>query len=327
MNRDNRLDGIRCIAITLVIMVHTWSLARVDATTYPLLGRIYDSIVCMGVPLFLMLSGALQLSRPIESISSYYRKRFQRLLIPFFIWSGIVYILSSVVGKYEEISDAGDALRLYVPYLLENKINMAYWYVGLIAVLYILTPFLQKAIQGCGKKTLYMVIATWLVIVVLRHIYPNLFVLRYTSDLIYYLGFYISGYVLYTEQLHLSKVQTIWLGVCIAGSMALSIANVPSVILWRMVATILLFALLLQKDMPQRGYVRTISESSYTIYLSHVILISPLYQILKFNGSVAPLWQCSIIPLLSTLVVLAVCSIGCYMCKRWLPFYKYLGIE
>lgn len=325
--RDNRLDWIRSIAIVLVIMVHTWSLARVDTAMYPLLGRIYDSIVCMGVPLFVMLSGALQLSHPIHSPSLYYRKRFKRLLIPFAIWSTLVYILSSIAGKYVEITNVGDAFRLYFPYLLENKINMAYWYIALIAVLYILTPFLQKAIEGCSKKTLYAMVITWLLVAVLRNVYPNMFILRYTSDLIYYLGFYICGYVLYSRQINLSVSQTVWLGVGAVGCIALSIAGVPLVALWRMVATVLLFALLLQKDMPQRDSIRTISESSYTIYLSHVILISPLYHIIGFCGSEAPLWQCSIIPLATAFVVLAVCSVCCYACKRWLPFYKHFGIE
>ena len=42
-HRNSNLDWIRCVAILLVITVHTWSLANVSEGAYPLLNGIYDA--------------------------------------------------------------------------------------------------------------------------------------------------------------------------------------------------------------------------------------------------------------------------------------------
>jgi len=146
--RDHRLDYIRTLAILMVITLHTWSLAKVCA--FPLLNGVYHAFEDCGVPLFLMISGALCLSAPIESISSFYRKRLWRVLLPFLIWSAVVYVLSALLHKYDEIQTWQDALRCYVPYLLTNRINYAHWFVPLILVLYLLTPLLKPALEAIG---------------------------------------------------------------------------------------------------------------------------------------------------------------------------------
>ena len=102
-HRNSNLDWIRCVAILLVITVHTWSLANVSEGAYPLLNGIYDAFVGCGVPLFLMISGGLQLVGESQSLRAFYVKRFKRLLIPFFFWATLIYVLSSCIGKYAEV--------------------------------------------------------------------------------------------------------------------------------------------------------------------------------------------------------------------------------
>ena len=39
--RDVVLDILRALAILMVVTVHTWSLARIDANAYPVLSIVY----------------------------------------------------------------------------------------------------------------------------------------------------------------------------------------------------------------------------------------------------------------------------------------------
>ena len=198
-DRNALLDWLRSLAIIMVATVHTWSLAHINADIHPFLATIYSLFYRCGVPLFVMISGALQLSAPIRPLGTFYKKRYIRILIPFFIWSAVIYTLSCIVGKYPEIHSLTDGLLYYIPYMLTNRINEAYWFVGLIVALYAITPFLQRALQSCSRRELIVVCACWLCYAIIRRVYPSLYLLEYTSRLTYFLGFYILGYLLYRE--------------------------------------------------------------------------------------------------------------------------------
>jgi len=197
--RNTVLDWLRALAILMVVTVHTWSLSHIDSTAYPVLALCYKLFYRCGVPLFVMISGALQLSTPVSSIRLYYRKRYIRILVPFIFWSIIVYALSCIASKYAEVHSIQDALTHYLPYLLTNRINEAYWFMGLIIVLYGLTPFLQRALAPCSRKGLILICLTWLCFLVAKAYFPSLYLLQYTSRLTHFLGFYILGYLLYRE--------------------------------------------------------------------------------------------------------------------------------
>lgn len=193
------LDWLRAIAILMIVTVHTWSLAHIDSSVHPILALCYRLFYQCGVPLFVMISGALQLSSPIPSVQNYYKKRYIRILVPFVFWSIIVYLLSCWTGKYEGIHTLWDVLSHYVPFLLTNRINEAYWFMGLIIVLYGITPYLQRALAPCSRRELGIIGACWLGFVIVRNIFPGFYLLEYTSHLTYFLGYYILGYWLYRE--------------------------------------------------------------------------------------------------------------------------------
>ena len=194
--RNTLLDWLRALAILMVVTVHTWSLSHIDSTAYPVLALCYKLFYRCGVPLFVMISGALQLPSSILPIGVFYKKRFTRILVPFLIWSIVIYTLSCIVGKYEDIHSWQDAIRNYIPFLLTNRINEAYWFMGLIIALYAITPFLQRAFQTCSKQTLIGIIVCWLIYIVAQRFYPELYLLQYSSRLTYFLGFYILGFLL-----------------------------------------------------------------------------------------------------------------------------------
>ena len=193
------LDILRALAILMVVTVHTWSLARIDAAAHPVLSTVYALFYRCGVPLFVMISGALQLSAPVRPLGDFYKHRYLRILVPFFIWSAIIYVLSCLVGKYPDIHSLRDGVLCYIPYMLTNHINEAYWFIGLIVALYAITPFLQRALQACSRKELIGICIVWFCYVLLRRFYPSLYLLEYTSRLTHFVGFYVLGYLLYRE--------------------------------------------------------------------------------------------------------------------------------
>jgi len=91
------VDLIRVIAVLGVILLH----ATIDLTTKSTglhvlrwwMVDIYQCFGRMGVPLFLMLSGSLLLgsSKWDEDLSSFFKKRFIRIGLPFIFWSIIFF--------------------------------------------------------------------------------------------------------------------------------------------------------------------------------------------------------------------------------------------
>jgi len=278
------LDILRALAILMVVTVHTWSLAHIDTETYPVLSFVYSLFYRCGVPLFVMISGALQLSAPVRPLCGFYKQRYMRILIPFLIWSAVVYTLSCLAGKYPDIHSLRDGALYYIPFMLTNRINEAYWFIGLIVALYAITPFIQRTLQACSRKELIGICIAWLCYVLIRRLYPSLYLLEYTSRLTYFMGFYILGYLLYREWGGLLKAK-------------------PNTV------------------------IRTVSDCSYMTYLMHMVFITPFYLLVGFSGTTAPLWQLILMPICTSVLVVAICTCGGLLLKKMLPFYRFLGIN
>lgn len=302
--RDARLDYMRVIAILMVITVHTWSLAKVDS--YPILNGLYHAFEDCGVPLFLMIAGALSLSAPCESISHFYGKRCKRVLLPFLGYSLVVYLLSAILGKYENIHTWQDAIVQYVPYLLTNKINFAYWFVPLIMALYLLTPMLKPGLERIGEKGICWLLVVWVVLLNMRELFPDVYFLRYTSSLLLYLGYYVAGYYFFLYFNRPSRTMS-WLAglLLLLGAIGV-VMNWPTIMVWGVMERVALFVVLLGISARDCMAIRFLSKGSYDVYLIHFLFITPIYSVLHFQGAEASLWQSIVIPAVTTLVVAGV---------------------
>lgn len=121
------LDILRILAIFLVVVVHTSVLpSTLSITTFP--SFLLFSLAKTCVPLFLMVSGALLLGKQ-ESYQSFFSKRAMRILIPWIIWC--------LVFFWIEGGEQG----------MFGVLLTRFWFLPLIAGLYLLTPFLRLALQ------------------------------------------------------------------------------------------------------------------------------------------------------------------------------------
>lgn len=305
--RDPRLDTIRSVAILMIIMVHTWSLSGIQDVS-EVLSSIYHVLATNGVPLFIMLSGALVLGGRNMSLREFYTRRFTRLLIPFLFWSGLVYVLSCIVGKYAEVTNITTALYSYIPRLLTNGINEAYWYIQMIGALYLVTPFLQRSLRLASDRELSMVIMAGFVLMGLTEFVPSLYWNRYISNLLYYILYYLFGYLMYRiiekkESKIILLVGSVLLLVGIAGT----VLHRNTLTTWMQSTS--LFALLLCLPTYSIPGTKIISKYSYATYLSHIVLVGPIYRLIHWDVTTAPVWQMALLPIATALFILVVCTI------------------
>lgn len=195
MTRNPAYDILRVVAITLVAILHAWSMLDMDTPSYGMLYHFYRILVLPGVPLFVAISGALLLSEAPTPLPTFFRKRLSRVCIPFLIWGSFIYVVCIVAKQYTDIHSTKEAVQNYLPYLLENRINLSHWFVWMILALYLITPLLQRMLQAAdGRQMVTYSLVVIVIILLLKHFYPSIYILRYTSPLLGNIGIYLAGY-------------------------------------------------------------------------------------------------------------------------------------
>ena len=123
--RNWNIDLAKALAMLLVVMQHAWSMLGLDDPSYGLVCGVYRAASTVGVPLFVFVSGALLLPRTPEPLKVFYKKRLNRLLVPFLLFASLMYVVSLFAGQYDWWNgDVKTALLHFLPSLLENKINI-----------------------------------------------------------------------------------------------------------------------------------------------------------------------------------------------------------
>ncbi|MCL2134122.1 MAG: acyltransferase family protein [Candidatus Bathyarchaeota archaeon] len=158
------VDLIRVVAISAVLLLHAIS----NLATQPIINMgmlhwwvvvdIYQSFGRMGVPLFLMLSGALLLapSKKDEQIDYFFKKRFSRIGLPFLFWSIIYFIWAFYITNTPFTQDFIINGILKGPYV-------TFWYIYMLIGLYLLTPLLRVMVANFTAKHFKYFIILWII--------------------------------------------------------------------------------------------------------------------------------------------------------------------
>lgn len=151
-SRNSRYDLVRSIAIILIVFTHSMGMitgtAPAGGSPVRVEYALLRTIISPGVHLFFLLSGALLLGKE-EPVWLFYRKRLRRILVPFLIWSAILYVLT---GLKTPSFDWKHCLPDFGQKLLTNGIHGTYWFIYAILGLYLITPLLRllcHAKAGC----------------------------------------------------------------------------------------------------------------------------------------------------------------------------------
>ncbi len=326
ITRNWHIDLIKTIAMTLVVMQHAWSMLDLDDSSYGLVCGAYRAISTVGVPLFVFVSGALLLPRKPEPLKVFYKKRLNRLLIPFLLFASIMYMVSLFIGQYDWWDgEIKTALLQFLPSLLENKINISHWFVHMLLVIYLLTPFLQRAISALSQREIECILLVWMAGMLLRQYYPALNVLAYTSGLWKYLGVYIAGY--YVIRYRVGEIRYFYFGLVATLLIFLLDALTDCAIQLGVPLTAITIGLLcLNIPVSYSSLfissigctITNFSRYSYTIYLLHILVIRVIYVVTEsyFMDMILG-W----IPLLITPLIMIVFYLACtlYDKIKWLP--------
>lgn len=271
-SRNHGFDVVRAIATVLIIVTHSTSILGFDNPDNFLNGLVYSKTTFFGLGLFTMLSGALQVKEKY-SVSEFYKKRFVRILVPFVFWATIAYAISSVLGKYDNIHSVRDAVVNYIPALLLHKINVAYWYIYLILLLYVMTP-LFAVVFGRNRKLLAIVLLIWLAVETFLTVKGLVGVVVFYTGL-YLLGFFIDNLVRRTD------VSLIWgLGGFISlFAVCAFISSASFSYILQLVGLVCLFIGLSSVNYAN-SVIQRFSRYSYTTYLTHFMFIRMLFTLL-----------------------------------------------
>lgn len=324
--RENRifwLDFVRAIAIICVITIHTSAPYLYSNSANWLVANFFDSLSRVGVPLFIMVSGALLITENQTPLLSFYKKRFLRIIWPWFFW-GIIFVIIKIVLGGQIIGPRSAFIQIF-----NGTVFYHFWFMALIASLYFVTPLVNRIIPFINRQILWYFIVLWLAVTSLF-----LFVIKPTNLTtgfplaLGYLGYFILGYrlkevdVVKITGLLIITLYIIATAVTFLGTTYLQIPSgqfneilyaylSPNVI----VASLALFLIIKRfghtfsqklSDRPLNLFT-AVSQSSFGIYFVHVLILGFLFQGLF----IPPVFPVSLHPLVAIpLIVISVVVIS-----------------
>ena len=193
--RDVNLDLIRAVAISFVILIHSKG----------------TNIIYTAVPMFIMLSGALVLPKD-ENYKTFYKKRLKRILLPFLIWSPIMYLVLSRTGRIDNPC-VGNFFYL----LSSTGVHGAYWYVYEILGLYLLAPFISKGVKVLNKTELLLLCSLLLIGYEGFLFFPDFYFFQSIAwEKSKYVLFFLAGFYIISNREQITRSKTVLIGSIIA---------------------------------------------------------------------------------------------------------------
>ena len=347
------LDYLRVLACLMVIATHScdsfyigpggvWQCASESDRLWI---SIIDSIMRAAVPLFVMTSSYLLLPLKDDN-TTFFKRRFIRVLVPFAVWSCIYAFWPVLMG---DLPASELPMRLLHPIWNFNDDSGHLWYIYMLIGLYLFMPVLSPWLKQTGKKAELAFLAVWFVSSFLAYLKEigagDMFGECYWNE--FHSFWYFSGFIGYLVLAHYIRHHVHW-----NASRSLSIGLLcflvgyavtalpfyfrsfthemvqeveltwlycsPNVILMTFGVFMMCKAIPQQKA-PCYGFDNSLSRLSYGVYLLHVIVLySVFFDLLKG-------WELSTPAFILTLTV---CTFTLSNLITWLlsklPFGKYL---
>lgn len=149
--RTAYFDYLRVLATVAVMLLHiaaqNWSVSNVNGYGWNVF-NFFDSIVRWGVPVFVMISGALFLEHdiPLENIL---KKNVFRLITAFVAWASFYALTTKVFLHKSWTTFAADLVR--------GHYHM--WFLPMIIGLYLCVPILRRIILDQAVMKYYLFLA------------------------------------------------------------------------------------------------------------------------------------------------------------------------
>lgn len=162
--RNHLLDIARIIAVLAVVMIHSSATFVTNYELYTnefIFGNLFDSIARIGVPLFLMISGALFLDENKKiTIKSVLSKNVKSLAFITIIWAIMYSAVYNVI--FPLLTSKTISVKSFFISIVNGHYHM--WYLYMMIGLYIITPFLRKFVSKENKNlVLFFIIISFVV--------------------------------------------------------------------------------------------------------------------------------------------------------------------
>ena len=187
------------IALFAVVILHTASPLLMDFKKAPvgnwLAGDFYNALSRFGVPVFVMITGALQLHREYEPVD-FLKRRITRLIWPFLFWS-CVYIGYSWYNEEIVFSDNAWVNVHTAFHQLKYGAYYHLWYVYMLIGLYLFIPVISRFVRNASERELLYFLIIWFLVTTFSQPYlsqfePQIDVHYFTG----YLGYLVLGHYL-----------------------------------------------------------------------------------------------------------------------------------
>ena len=210
------LNDMRILAALAIIVIHvTQFFIKIPTTTDSpswWIANFYLSLSSWGVPVFVMISGALLLSpnKTYATMSIFYKKRINRLLLPLAFWT-IFYLFWSFFKS--QVTDVPFNFNTIFFNLLNGEPYYHMWYLYMVFGLYLVTPYLRKLVKHSTKYEL-LILSMILMLMSIISVYTGadsqksiIFIQKFP----YYLGYFIAGHIILNSKLEIATKYLIFL--------------------------------------------------------------------------------------------------------------------
>lgn len=208
--RMNNLDLLRIISCYSIILLHVSSiwinsymgngffkLHKIDF--YPV---YLESICRFAVPIFFMLTGALQLGyKSINNYKEFYKKSVIKILIPTIFFS-VLFLIYNLLLKFILIQVSnGNYMQLFDVFkeFLKGYPYYHLWYLIVICFIYLLIPILYKFKKSIKYELYKKICIVYFFLAIISSITSE-HTLSYDIGLIcYYIGYVLIGDIIITD--------------------------------------------------------------------------------------------------------------------------------
>ena len=217
------INSLRVLAMFMVVILHTASPLIMAYGKVPLnewfWGDFYNALSRFGVPVFVMITGALLLHRDYE-LGDFLKRRLGRIIAPFLFWS-LVYIAYSWYN--EDITFTAGIWTNTKIVLHQLKYGSYYhlWYVYMLIGLYFIIPIISKFVRNATETEIVYFLVLWFAVMMISQ--PYLARFNPQVDLHYfagYLGYLVLGHYLAFKQFP-AKYNRNWFGILFLLSLVL----------------------------------------------------------------------------------------------------------
>lgn len=200
-DREIYLDYARIIAASCVILTHACSYQRGEpAEPWKItLLTVVTAVTLVCNPLYIMLSGALLLrSDKKETLWQFYKNRFIKVFLPFFVYYFILLCCNSEINIYE-FKTIGSGIRTI--FAGATGVAPHYWIMYIFFSLYLVAPFIGKMVRSLNTREIRELTVLLLVSLFVVKYFPYLGIsLGITFEFAEWLAVFMLGYIAVERQ-------------------------------------------------------------------------------------------------------------------------------